>query len=302
MCPHGLYIDKPPCRRLVATKLRLFAQTTSPRTNTQDSPSPTQTLPAPNPSSPLQTLPAPTNPPAPTSPLHNHKLPPPTTDPPPPPTHSLPTDDPQPPTTSEAPPVTITENKPIVTVKKKRGRPPLPKTARLTALSSFATKKRALSRSPTPPPVENNVKPSSRDTSVEDCQGLPAAISGVATNASTSSVQEDDIASVTSNSTNSSGQRSSLRVNRRTRATSEKEKKAPFHFNDLFGFSDPPKLVVRDGELVPEHSQSVMNLDRLAISQLPSNHSFLNWALGKPVSGKSSEANTKGGRKRKAVS
>ena len=115
----------------------------------------------------------------------------------------------------------------------------------------------------------------------------------------TGSIAEDDIVSVASgstNSTNSSGQRSSSQVTRRTKA-SEKEPSPVFRFNELFSFY-PPRLVVRDGELVPEHSLSVKNLDKNSVASLPESHPFLSRTLGCPVSGKGS----RNGRKRKAPS
>ena len=57
--------------------------------------------------------------------------------------------------------------------------------------------------------------------------------------------------------------------------------KSTFNFNKMFSFY-PPKLVVKDGELVPERSLSVRGID---LTTLPENHPFLSWSLGQPVKG-----------------
>ena len=223
---------------------------------------------------------------------------------------------------------------PTMVGKRKRGRPPKVKHPRSTALSSFATKKRPISRilSRTPTPLSDvdrqlrildefqgeplslraaNEKQSEQNSSITNSEvtkrQAPSLLQLSAHNTYTdssntlaNSVLDDDISSVASISTNGSGQRSSARVTRRTRA-SEKEKKAPFRFNDLFNFY-PPKLVVRDGELVPEQSLSVKDMDRASISNLPESHPFMHWRVGEPVSEKDEEESSKNsGRKRKIV-
>lgn len=52
-----------------------------------------------------------------------------------------------------------------------------------------------------------------------------------------------------------------------------------FSFQSLFSYY-PPTLTVRDGELVPEKSLSIENLER---SDLPPSHPIFNWQLGQPV-------------------
>ena len=54
-----------------------------------------------------------------------------------------------------------------------------------------------------------------------------------------------------------------------------------FSLEALFSFCSPT-LTVRDGELVPQQSLSVKNIDQ---SDLPPNHPLENWSLGQPVCG-----------------
>ena len=54
-----------------------------------------------------------------------------------------------------------------------------------------------------------------------------------------------------------------------------------FCFEDLFGYY-PPKLVLKAGELQPETSLSVKNIDRHSV---PANHPVFHWNLGHPVKG-----------------
>ena len=55
-----------------------------------------------------------------------------------------------------------------------------------------------------------------------------------------------------------------------------------FKFNELFSYY-PPKLVVQDGDLCPQHSLSVNGLDRSKLNNLPQSHPFWNWTLGQPT-------------------
>ena len=54
-------------------------------------------------------------------------------------------------------------------------------------------------------------------------------------------------------------------------------------FDNFFKYY-PPKLVVLDGELCPEHSLSVGDLDKTKLNSLPQTHPFWNWNLGMPTS------------------
>ena len=54
-----------------------------------------------------------------------------------------------------------------------------------------------------------------------------------------------------------------------------------FSLEALFSFC-PPTLTVRNGELVPQQSLSVKNIDQF---DLPPNHPLENWSLGQPVRG-----------------
>lgn len=58
--------------------------------------------------------------------------------------------------------------------------------------------------------------------------------------------------------------------------------KSTFKFEEMFSFF-PPKLVVRNGELVPEQSLSVKHLDKQGIANLPASHPFRSWTLGQPT-------------------
>ena len=60
--------------------------------------------------------------------------------------------------------------------------------------------------------------------------------------------------------------------------------KSTFNFSQLFNYF-PPKLVVKDGELLPERSLSVRRVDRTTVGNLPENHPFLSWNLGQPAKG-----------------
>lgn len=112
---------------------------------------------------------------------------------------------------------------------------------------------------------------------------------------------DEDQASATSSSTSSANQKSISR-NSRLKNKSTLEERAMFHFNDLFNFY-PPKLVVKEGALVPEHSLSVKKIDRNNLSCLTETHPFFRWSLGTPVTSQSQRApNSRNGRKRKAVS
>ena len=257
----------------------------------------------------------------------------------------------------------------VLVVKRKRGRPP--KHPRATALSTFATKKRAISRSPSPftdhinePTIPKKMrleatkeeyrsksssksetnrvnqlacKPDSADVvnnrrenftnpgslrlnldlynptgnhspilsngkeSFDNASTLCALLSNSTRN------YDDDQVSITSSSTNStnSNQRTSSRLTRKSKSNlDEKEcskSQSLFRFNDLFSFV-PPKLVVKEGELVPEHSLSVKKVERNSLSRLPEAHPFLKWSLGRPVTNQSQRTQSRNGRKRKATS
>lgn len=117
---------------------------------------------------------------------------------------------------------------------------------------------------------------------------------------------DDDQLSVTSSSTNStncSNQQTSSRLTRKHKLNlqDKEESQSVFRFNDLFSFF-PPKLVVRDGELVPEHSLSVKKVERSTLSRLPESHPFFKWNLGRPVTNQSQRTQNRNGRKRKAAS
>ena len=55
-----------------------------------------------------------------------------------------------------------------------------------------------------------------------------------------------------------------------------------FSFQAFFSHL-PPRLTVRDGELVPERSLSIKNFDQFSI---PASHPFHTWSLGQPVPGR----------------
>lgn len=99
--------------------------------------------------------------------------------------------------------------------------------------------------------------------------------------------QDDDQLSVTSSSTNSttssfrggtSSRRSALNLNTGKNGL---DATSSFCFEDLFSFC-PPKLIVKDGDLVPEKSLQVKDLDRHSI---PKGHPLLKWTLGQPIKG-----------------
>ncbi len=55
-----------------------------------------------------------------------------------------------------------------------------------------------------------------------------------------------------------------------------------FEFNKLFGYY-PPKLVLQDdGDLCPERSLSLNDMERQRLGTLPPDHPFLWWTLGQP--------------------
>lgn len=68
-----------------------------------------------------------------------------------------------------------------------------------------------------------------------------------------------------------------------------------FSLESLFSYY-PPTLIVKDGELVPEKSLSIKNVDR---SSLPSSHPIDRWSLGQPVRGRWNGAGPKAKRPRK---
>ena len=97
--------------------------------------------------------------------------------------------------------------------------------------------------------------------------------------------QDDDQVSIASSSTNSNNSKtvafSSRATSRAVRSSVDSvAQKQPFSFESLFSFLGPPKLVVRDGELVPEQSLSLKNVDRHAV---PEGHPIFNWSCGQPV-------------------
>ena len=59
-------------------------------------------------------------------------------------------------------------------------------------------------------------------------------------------------------------------------------KKSTINFSSFFSYY-PPKLVVKNGELLPEMSLSVKKIERTTVGSLPENHPFLSWKLGKPA-------------------
>ena len=72
--------------------------------------------------------------------------------------------------------------------------------------------------------------------------------------------------------------------------------KSSINFDQVFSYY-PPKLVVKDGELLPERSLSIKRIERSALNGLPESHPFWSWNLGQPV--KASVTLRGRGRKRK---
>ena len=221
-----------------------------------------------------------------------------------------------------------------------------------TALSHFATKKRALSRSPsletsngiTPDSIGNLPEQEVQDFVRESCQGK---ISGKKTRGKKTknkggrfrdklkgsksiavhdrvcetterevdlpplphqstdtppSIGEDDEMSITScNTTSTTGssvnsvglgsrltakpqntQRGGRRGSRGAHSSNLLRPNTTFSFESFFSYY-PATLTVRDGELVPEKSLSIKNLDQFS---LPPSHPFNSWSIGQPVSGR----------------
>lgn len=71
--------------------------------------------------------------------------------------------------------------------------------------------------------------------------------------------------------------------------------KSTMTFDKLFSYY-PPKLVMKNGELVPERTLSVKQIDRMTVGSLPEDHPFLLWNLGQPVK---ANGETLRGKKRK---
>lgn len=87
-------------------------------------------------------------------------------------------------------------------------------------------------------------------------------------------------------SAESSGTCRGRHVHRGAKVTSEsdasRETQGTFNFEQLFGYY-PPKLVIQNGDLCPEHSLSVSGLERSKLNSLPATHPFWNWTLGQPI-------------------
>ena len=119
---------------------------------------------------------------------------------------------------------------------------------------------------------------------------------------------EDDQLSVASSSTHSAQSkgsgyvlsaisgRGSTKSNSSSSSSDPNGLKSTIKFEEMFSYF-PPKLVIRNGELQPECTLSVKNLDRQGIANLPRSHPFLSWTLGQPT-----RTTTKCPRKRKAGS
>lgn len=58
------------------------------------------------------------------------------------------------------------------------------------------------------------------------------------------------------------------------------ENTGTINFDELFNYY-PPKLIVQDGDLCPEHSLSVSGIER---SKLSPTHPFWSWTMGQPIS------------------
>ena len=104
-------------------------------------------------------------------------------------------------------------------------------------------------------------------------------------------VIEDDEMSIASSNMTTSSANSIVACNkrqlqrggaRRMSRSSLLRVESNFSLESLFSHC-PPTLTVRDGELVPEQSLSIKNLDRFT---LPSSHPIDRWSLGQPVRGR----------------
>ena len=240
---------------------------------------------------------------------------------------------------------------------------------RPTALSHFATKKRALAHSPSldssndMAPVSMTNSPAEyRELGQELCRGNPLASAANTTGKvgknskkklakgkaklsaknnvvldskreipnrldlplmsvrppdTPTSVAEDDEMSVASSNTTTTtasssnsmgpGSKTNSRADRTRGCSSSKMgtggsqnnssllgRDSGFSLASLFSYY-PPTLTVRDGELVPEKSLSIKNVDRFS---LPSSHPIAHWSLGQPVRGTWSSASAPAKQKR----
>ena len=113
-----------------------------------------------------------------------------------------------------------------------------------------------------------------------------------------SSHVEDDQTSISSSTTTTSSTNSTVVMHKKKSRVLQRQGKnttditrtdSSFSLEALFSYY-PPKLTVRDGELVPEQSLSLKNIDR---SCLPSYHPIDSWRLGQPVRGKVVATKTK---------
>lgn len=123
-------------------------------------------------------------------------------------------------------------------------------------------------------------------------------------------VVEDDQVSIASSNTTTSSANSVVVSNKKTikkRGSGKKQTRgghnmlridSNFSLQSLFSYC-PPTLTVKNGELVPEQSLSIRNLDR---SSLPSAHPIDRWSLGQPVRGRWAAAGPKVKRPRKNTS
>lgn len=122
-------------------------------------------------------------------------------------------------------------------------------------------------------------------------------------------IVEDDLISIASSNTTTSSANSIVVSNKKPMATKRGGKKqkhsrggqnnlrieSNFSLESLFSYY-PPTLIVKDGELVPEKSLSIKNIDR---SSLPLSHPIDRWSLGQPVRGRWNGAGPKAKRPRK---
>lgn len=115
-----------------------------------------------------------------------------------------------------------------------------------------------------------------------------------------SSHVEDDQTSISSSTTTTSSSNSTVVMNNKKSSQRVLQRQAKsnsdilqtdstFSLEALFSYY-PPKLTIRDGELVPEQSLSLKNIDR---SCLPSSHPIDSWRLGQPVRGRGVVTKTK---------
>lgn len=114
----------------------------------------------------------------------------------------------------------------------------------------------------------------------------------------TTALPEDDVVSITStttSSTNSATHPKTTKSQQHTQSRGGKRASRGNHSNSsnnnllridsnfslesLFSYC-PPTLTIRNGELVPEKSLSIKNVDQ---SSLPPSHPIHNWSLGQPV-------------------